>query len=217
MPGIVSSDIDARNVAQPLRRALITSGASFRRAKIDAVDHERKVVKSDGGVEFSYDQLVIALGGQPNFFGIPGVEEYSLQMRGVEDAERIRNRVIERFEEVSLIRDEVPESKLTFVVIGGGPTGVELAGSIAELATFVLSRDFRAIEPDRTRVILIEGGPRILASFDPELSEKATKALAAMGVEVHVGNLRRKLGDDARTARWIRTVRGVGYRLAPAA
>ena len=74
---------------------------------------------ADGGIEFPYDHIVISLGGQPNFFGIPGVEEHSLTMRGVEDAERIRNRVIERFEEVSLIRGEVPESKLTFVVIGG--------------------------------------------------------------------------------------------------
>jgi len=123
VPGIVSSDIDARNVAQPLRRALILAGASFRRATVKGVDPERKVVQADGGHEFPYDQLIISLGGQPNFFGIPGVEEHSLTMRGVEDAERVRNRVIERFEEVSLIRDDVPDSKLTFVVIGGGRRG----------------------------------------------------------------------------------------------
>src|SRR3712207_4012171 len=103
VPGIVSSDIDARNVAQPLRRALINAGASFRRAEGKKLDLERQVVVADGGIEFPYDHIVIALGGLPNFFGIPGVEEHSLQMRGVEDAERIRNRVIERFEEVSLI------------------------------------------------------------------------------------------------------------------
>src|SRR5215216_5739346 len=119
VPGIVSSDIDARNVAQPLRRALILAGASFRRAEVKKVDHDRKVVEAEvvveaeGGIEFPYDQLVISVGGLPNFFGIPGVEEHSLQMRGVEDAERIRNRVIERFEEISLIRGEVPQSKLT--------------------------------------------------------------------------------------------------------
>jgi NADH:ubiquinone reductase (H+-translocating) len=127
VPGIVSSDIDARNVAQPLRRALITAGASFRRAEGKEVDLKRKVVVAGGGIEFPYDHIVISLGGLPNFFGIPGVEEHSLTMRGVEDAERIRNRVIERFEEVSLIRGDVPESKLTFVVIGGGATGVEVA------------------------------------------------------------------------------------------
>src|ERR671911_519446 len=122
VPGIVSSDIDARNVAQPLRRALILAGASFRRAKVRGIDTDKNVVKADGGLEFPYDQVIISLGGQPNFFGISGVEEHSMTMRGVEDAVRLRNRVIERFEEVSLIRDEVPESKLTFVVIGGGGT-----------------------------------------------------------------------------------------------
>ncbi|MDQ4128503.1 MAG: FAD-dependent oxidoreductase, partial [Actinomycetota bacterium] len=130
VPGIVSSDIDARNVAQPLRRALILAGASFRRATVKGIDAERKVIQADGDLEFPYDQLIISLGGQPNFFGIPGVEEHSLTMRGVEDAERVRNRVIERFEEVSLMREEVPESKLTFVVIGGGATGVEVASEI---------------------------------------------------------------------------------------
>jgi NADH dehydrogenase len=106
VPGIVSSDIDARNVAQPLRRALILAGASFRRAKVRGIDTDKNVVKADGGLEFPYDQVIISLGGQPNFFGIPGVEEHSMTMRGVEDAVRLRNRVIERFEEVSLIRDD---------------------------------------------------------------------------------------------------------------
>src|SRR5918996_6501777 len=78
VPGIVSSDIDARNVAQPLRRALITAGASFRRAEGKKLDLDKKVVVADGGIEFPYDQLIISLGGQPNFFGIPGVEEHSL-------------------------------------------------------------------------------------------------------------------------------------------
>ncbi len=104
------------------------------------------------------------------------------------------------------------------MVIGGGPTGVELAGSIAELATFVLSRDFRAIEPDRTRVILIEGGPRILASFDPALSKKAEQALHAMGVEVHLGKRVTSIDDrgvvfdgeriEASTVLWAAGVRG---------
>src|SRR5215203_666879 len=88
--GIVSSDIDSRNVAQPLRRALITAGASFRRATLREIDPENKTATVDGGVEFSYDHLVIALGGQPNFFGIPGVEEHALTMRGIEDAEQVR-------------------------------------------------------------------------------------------------------------------------------
>src|ERR687893_1979726 len=122
---IVSSDTEAHNVAQPLRRSLITAGASYRRAEIRKIDHENQVITAegrseDGEHELEYDQLVLALGGEPNFFGIPGVEEHAMTMRGVQDAERVRNRVIERFEEVILMDGEIPDSKLTFVVIGGG-------------------------------------------------------------------------------------------------
>ncbi len=187
VPGIVSSDIDARNVAQPLRRALILAGASFRRAQITGVDSERKVVKAAGGIEFPYDQLIISLGGQPNFFGIPGVEEHSLTMRGVEDAERVRNRVIERFEEVSLIRDDVPDSKLTFVVIGGGATGVEVASEIHSLVHEALAPDYPNIDPHRVRVYLLEGLPNILPELDPALRRAARTRLANERIEVMTG------------------------------
>src|SRR5215211_422499 len=184
VPGIVSSDIDARNVAQPLRRALITAGASFRRAEGKKLDLERKVVAADGGIEFPYDHVVISLGGLPNFFGIPGVEEHSLTMRGVEDAERIRNRVIERFEEVSLIRGEVPESKLTFVVIGGGATGVEVASEIHTLVHENLAPDYPNIDPYRVRIYLIEALPNILPELDPALRRAARARLLNERIEV---------------------------------
>ena len=187
VPGIVSSDIDARNVAQPLRRALILAGASFRRAKITGIDPERKVIRADGDIEFPYDQLVISLGGQPNFFGIPGVEEYSLTMRGVEDAERVRNRVIERFEEVSLMRGEVPESKLTFVVIGGGATGVEVASEIHSLVHEALAPDYPNIDPHRVRVYLLEALPNILPELDPALRRAARTRLVNERIEVMTG------------------------------
>lgn len=184
VPGIVSSDIDARNVAQPLRRALILSGASFRRATIVSIDTERKVAKAEGGIEFPYDQLVLSLGGMPNFFGIPGVEAHSMTMRGVEDAERVRNRVIERFEEVSLIREEIPDSKLTFVVIGGGATGVEVASEIHSLVHENLAPDYPNIDPYRVRIYLIEALPYILPELDPALRRAARTRLVNERIEV---------------------------------
>src|ERR671917_305316 len=187
VPGIVSSDIDARNVAQPLRRALITAGASFRRAEGKELDLEKQVIVADGGIEFPYDHVVISLGGLPNFFGIPGVEEHSLTMRGVEDAERIRNRVIERFEEVSLIRGEVPDSKLTFVVIGGGATGVETASEIHTLVHENLAPDYPNIDPYRVRIYLLEALPNILPELDPALRRAARTRLANERIEVLVG------------------------------
>jgi NADH:ubiquinone reductase (H+-translocating) len=184
VPGIVSSDIDARNVAQPLRRALIMAGASFRRAEVKKIDLERRVVVADGRIEFPYHQLVISLGGLPNFFGIPGVEEHSLTMRGVEDAERIRNRVIERFEEVSLIRGEIPQSKLTFVVIGGGATGVETASEIHTLVHENLAPDYPNIDPHRVRIYLLEALPHILPELDPALRRAARARMVNERIEV---------------------------------
>src|SRR5919199_6709801 len=196
VPGIVSSDIDAHNVAQPLRRALIQAGASFRRAALKGVNRERKVVIAGAGVEFPYDHLVVSLGGLPNFFGIPGVEEHSLTMRGVEDAERIRNRVIERFEEVSLIRDEVPESKLTFVVIGGGATGVEVASEIHTLVHENLAPDYPNIDPYRVRIYLLEALPNILPELDPALRRAARSRLANERIDVMVGAMAEEITAD---------------------
>jgi len=196
VPGIVSSDIDARNVAQPLRRALIMAGASFRRAEVKRVDHDRKVVEADGDLEFPYDHLVISVGGLPNFFGIPGVEEYSLQMRGVADAERIRNRVIERFEEVSLTRGEVPQSKLTFVVIGAGATGVETAAEIHTLVHENLAPDYPNIDPHRVRIYLIEGLPNILPELDPALRKAARARMVNQRIEVMTNTLAEEITAD---------------------
>jgi NADH:ubiquinone reductase (H+-translocating) len=194
--GIVSSDIDSRNVAQPLRRALITAGASFRRAKLREIDHENKTATVDGEVEFSYDHLVIALGGQPNFFGIPGVEEHALTMRGIEDAEQVRNRMIERFEEVSLMRGEIPESKLTFVVIGGGATGVETASELYNLVHEALEPDYPNIDPHRVRIFLLEALDHILPELDPALRKAARTRLQNQRIEVRTGAMAEEITDD---------------------
>jgi len=194
--GIVSSDIDSRNVAQPLRRALITSGASFRRAQLREINHENRTITVDGGVEFPYDHLVISLGGQPNFFGISGVEEHALTMRGIEDAEQIRNRMIERFEEVSLMRGEIPESKLTFVVIGGGATGVETASELYNLVHEALEPDYPNIDPHRVRIFLLEALDHILPELDPALRRAARTRLQNQRIEVRTGAMAEEITDD---------------------
>ena len=187
VPAIISSDIDTRNVAQPLRRALIQVGASFRRASVDGIDYERKVVTADGQ-KFPYDHLVLSLGAEPAFFGIPGVEEHSFKMRGISDAEAIRNRVIERFEEATLAGGEVPESKLTFVVIGGGATGVETAAELHTLIHEALAPDYPNVNAERhVRIVLLEGGPSILRELDPALRRAAHSRLVSRRIEVMTG------------------------------
>jgi NADH dehydrogenase len=132
-----------------------------------------------------YEFLVLATGAQTSYFGHDDWARVAPGLKDLDDAVEIRRRVLLAFEAAEREGDPaVRRRNLTFVVIGGGPTGVELAGAIAELATFVLARDFRSIRPDSTRVVLVEGGSRILATFDEDLSARAAAQLKAMGVEV---------------------------------
>ena len=183
VPGVIGSNVDIGNIAQALRRPLIQAGASFRRAELRDIDFENRRVYADDR-EFPYDHLVLALGGQPNFFGIPGVEEYSLTMRGLGDALRIRDRVIERFEETTLAHGKVPESTLTFVVIGGGATGVEVASEIHALVHEALASDYPNIDPNRVRIFLLEAGSDILKELDPALRHAARTELFARRIDV---------------------------------
>jgi NADH dehydrogenase len=187
VPGIIGSEVAIGNIAQPLRRPLIEAGASFRRAELKGVDFERKIVIADGGREFPYDHLILALGSQPNFFGVPGVKEHSLALGGLADALRIRNRIIERFEQASLDPGELPDPRLTFVVIGAGTTGVETAAEIHALVYEALTPDFPNIDMEEVRIFVIEAGQEILGELDPALRRVASMELAARGIKVITG------------------------------
>ena len=183
LASVIGSDVETKNVAQPLRRALIRDGASFRRATLEAVDPERRIVTA-GGREFPYEHLVLALGAEPAFFGVPGVEEHAISIRGIGAGEEITNRVIERYEETTLEHGEVPDSKLTFVVIGGGATGVEIASELHSLVRELLVPDYPNISPHRVKIILIDRNKEILKELDPALRRIARKKLADLEVEV---------------------------------
>ena len=187
VPGIIGSEVDIGNIAQPLRRPLIEAGASFRRAELKDVDFERKIMVAEGGKEFPYDHLILALGSQPNFFGVPGVKEHTLALGGLADALKIRNRVIERFEQATLEPGELPDPRLTFVVIGGGATGVETAAEIHALVHEALIPDFPNIDMEEVRIFVIEAGQEILGELDPALRRVASMELAARGIKVITG------------------------------
>jgi NADH:ubiquinone reductase (H+-translocating) len=182
LAGVISSDVQTHNVAQPLRRALIRLGASFRRAGLDDVDPEKRIVTADGR-EFPYEHLVLALGAEPAYFGIPGVEEHCISIRGIEAGEWICNRVIERYEETTLEGD-VPDSRLTFVVIGGGATGVEVVSELHSLVHDLLVPDYPNISPHRVKIILVDANEEILKELDPALRRVARKKLEDLHVEV---------------------------------
>jgi NADH dehydrogenase len=132
-----------------------------------------------------YDWLVLAVGAQSSYFGHDEWEPFAPGLKSVEDALEIRRRVLLAFERAELVSDARERRKLlTFAVIGGGPTGVEMSGAIAELSRFVLSKDFRAADPRDAKVVLIEAGPRILGGFPEDLAQSAVEQLGELGVEV---------------------------------
>jgi NADH dehydrogenase len=183
LASVIGGDVETHNVAQPLRRTLIRLGASFRRADLESVDPERRVVTA-AGKEFPYDHLVLSLGAQPAYFGIPGVEEHAISIRGIGAGEEICDRVIERYEETTLDGGDVPDSKLTFVVIGGGSTGVEVAAELHNLLQELLVPDYPNINPNRPKIVLIDANKEILKELDPALRRVAHVRLHDLRIEV---------------------------------
>ena len=157
---------------------------------VERVDPERRVVIAEGGREFPYDYLIVAAGARHAYFGHPEWETYAPGLKSIDDAIRRRQRILTAFERAELTDDEDERrALLTFAIIGGGPTGVELAGMLPMIARHSLPGDFRRIAPESARVILLEGGDRILPSYPAELSEHARLDLISLGVDVRLGAL----------------------------
>jgi NADH dehydrogenase len=186
---VAMAGLGPNEIAAPIRGVLRhLDNARVLLAEVTAVDFAARSVFTRECPPLEYDFLVLAPGAVNSYFGHDDWAHSAPGLKDLDDAIEIRRRVLLAFEAAERETDLAAQRKhLTFVVIGGGPTGVELAGAIAELATFVLSRDFRAIKPDATRVVLVEGGPRVLASFAPDISERAQHSLQEMGVEVRLG------------------------------
>lgn len=171
-----------------------------------------------------YDQLVIATGARESYFGHDDWSAVTSGLKSIEDATAMRHRILVAFERAEDSEDEAEQRRLlTFVIIGGGPTGVELAGALAELAKAALARDFRHIDPTTARIVLVEAGPRLLPSFPPHLSEAAAGALQRLGVEVRLGvavthcdQESAVLGDERVESRTLIWAAGVAASLAAA-
>ena len=185
---VAIAGLSPNEIATPIRSVLRhVDNARVLLAEVTQVDLAARLVLTRECNALEYDYLVLAPGAVSSYFGHHEWAHVAPGLKDLDDAVEIRRRVLLAFEAAEREPDLAEQRRhLTFVVIGGGPTGVELAGAIAELATFVLARDFRAIEPDATRVVLVEGGPRVLAAFDPELSQRAMQSLHEMGVEVQL-------------------------------
>jgi NADH:ubiquinone reductase (H+-translocating) len=176
------------DIASPIRAILRrNSRATVILGEVTGIDSARRVVAVRNTGEYRYDYLILATGAAYSWFGHEEWVAHATVLKSLEDAEVIRRRLLSAFElaESRSEPDEI-ERLLTFVIVGGGPTGVELAGAVAELARSTLAREFRRIRPESARIILFEAGPRLLHTFPPGLSEYTCRALGSLGVEVRL-------------------------------
>jgi len=182
---VATAALSPADIAAPVRAILSRwNNMEVILAEVESVDIEAKKIKTTD-LEIPYDFLILATGARHSYFGHNEWEKLAPGLKSLEDAIELRRRLLMAFEYAEKITDEgARKAAMTFVIIGGGPTGVEMAGAIAEIARYTLAKDFRHIDPSQARVILIEGEPRLLAGFPEDLSASAMKQLVDLGVEV---------------------------------
>ena len=221
---VATTSLSTSEIAWPVRHLMARrKEVTTLLASVNGIDPAAKTVSFEDGGSVAYDTLILATGARHAYFGHDEWEPFAPGLKTLEDATTIRRRVLLAFERAE--READPQKRaalLTFVIIGAGPTGVELAGTIAELAHENLVEDFRAIDTRKSRVVLIEAGPRILPGFTEDLSAYAEKALERLGVEVRTGAPVTECSAEgvtfrgqilpARTILW-----GAGVQASPAA
>ena len=186
---VSTAGLAADHVVHPIRGALRKSGVKFRMGSPLSVDHKNKTVKLDSSEVLEFDHLIVALGSSTADFGVPGVNEYGMGMKSVNEAITIRASVMRRFEDLCRFEDD---TRLSIAVVGGGPTGVEMAGALAELKRGPLKNDMKHAA-DHIDIYLIEAGPRILPMFSEKLSERAESDLRKLGVIVRTNTAVREV------------------------
>ncbi len=183
---VSSAGLEPDSIAYPLRKVIKRYRNSyFRMAKVYAIDAEVKEISTNIG-KLKYDYLVIATGTTTNYFGNKAIEANSMPMKKVPQALNIRSLILQNFEQAAITNDKaMRKALLNFVIVGGGPTGVELAGAIAELKNHILPKDYRDLIPADMQIYLLEGSPRVLPTMSEFASKKAARFLRELGVLVH--------------------------------
>jgi NADH dehydrogenase len=213
---VATATLTPTDIAAPIRWLLRSQrNTDVVMAQVTSIHPDRRVIVCDDGREIDYDFLIVAAGARHSYFGHDDWESRAPGLKSVADAIEIRRRWLLAFERADVTTDAVErDAFLTFVIVGGGPTGVELAGMLPTIARFALPKDFRHIDTASARIVLIEGGPRLLPAFPEDLATRAEEDLVELGVEVRTKTIVTKVGDgfveidggreriDARTILW---------------
>jgi NADH dehydrogenase len=198
---VATGSLSPGEIASPLRGVLNRQKNTrvWLGTVVDVDPDFKRVILADGTV-VPYDSLIIAAGSQTSYFGHNEWQEWAPGLKSIEEATTIRHKILYAFEVAERLSD--PKERrawLTFVTVGAGPTGLELSGAIAEIARQTLKNDFRSINPGEAQVILLDGGPRVLMQFPEDLSEKAIRSLASLGVQVRCGAMVKHINEEGLT------------------
>jgi NADH dehydrogenase len=196
---VATALLDPSDIAYPFRTVFRRSrNVRFRQARVSGVDFDSRQLSVAGGDPIPYDTLVLATGSANAYFGNPELAERTIGMKALDEAMRLRNHVLSCLERAAQTADPAERADwLTFVIVGGGPTGVEYAGALAELLGMVLGHDFPELTAGSGRVVLVEGADRLLGPFHPRLGAYAAETLRRRGVELHLSTLVREATDHA--------------------
>jgi NADH dehydrogenase len=195
---VATGSLSAGEIASPLRSVLSRQKNTrvWLGTVVDVDGDSKRVVLADGTI-VPYDSLIVAAGSQTSYFGHNEWQEWAPGLKSIEEATTVRHKILYAFEVAERLSDaEQRRAWLTFVIVGAGPTGVELSGAIAEIARQTLKNDFRSIKPEEAQIILLDGAPRVLISFPEDLAEKARQSLAKLGVQVRCGAMVKHVDDE---------------------
>jgi NADH dehydrogenase len=184
---VATAGLEPADVAYPIRTIFgHADNIRFRHGRVREVDHARSVIVLDDDSEIAFDHLVVATGATAAFFGIPGASQFAMPLYSLADARKLRNRLLLALEEAD-VQAEHSTTSLTFVIVGGGPTGVETSGALSELVRIAIKRDGLRLDPSSVRIILVDLAPRLLTAFPESASRYAKRELESLGVEVEFG------------------------------
>ncbi len=186
---VATSQIEPASISFPLRNIFKDkTNVQVRMADVKAIDRDKKLVNTDIG-DFEYDYLVVAIGCRTNFFGNTNIRDNAFSLKTTYDAIRLRNQVLKNFEAAISAKEEDKQCYLNLVIVGGGPTGVELAGSFAEIKKHILPKDYHGIDFSKFRIILVEGSPNTLNNMSQATKDTSAKYLRKMGVELKMSTI----------------------------
>jgi NADH dehydrogenase len=184
---VATAGLEAESIAHAVRGIFHgQSNVHARLGTVCGVDWTSRELRTEDGDHLPFDVLVLAPGAVTSSFGVPGVDDHAFPLKSIADAVALRSQILRQFEAADADPAAIDAGALTFVIVGGGPTGVEMAGALSELVDHVLAKDFPRLDVDRVRILIVEASDRLLATFHPSLGEHARQTLGAKGIDVHL-------------------------------